>query len=386
MDLIKPNWHIALVHFPIALLVVGTLVELFSFLGWRGSGFRRGGRWMILLGAIAAVPTTFSGIYAYNHAYLEDLVANGKSNLLLDRIMTQHVWSQAGATVLAMVLVVTWIGLTDLWRDRLSIVFKVGLIGLSGLILWGAHLGGEQVYGHAVGVSTTQPQDNHPDAQALASLETWAKLAPPAQTHVTMAGLAAAVACVTLGLAIRMVTTGYDAVVTTGHTERIARAFNPDAIADPTLPAVEERVVISRNYTPPVWATKFWLLSFLLLVVTALLGDWVLANDIHSWDLNKLWHEIKDPVGDDAPQLTRRLAHLIVGSTIIADTLVLALLARFAPRRSVLLLVFSVPLVLALAAQVWLGVLLMTDGPQGTVTHFNNPVHTTSMTTATSPS
>ena len=96
------------------------------------------------------------------------------------------------ATVLAMVLVVTWIGLTDFWRDRLSILLKVGLIGLSGLILWGAHLGGEQVYGHRVGVSTTQPQDNLPELKSLASLDTWAKIAPPAQAHVTMAGLAAA--------------------------------------------------------------------------------------------------------------------------------------------------------------------------------------------------
>jgi uncharacterized membrane protein len=359
------------VHFPIALIVIGTLVELFSFLGWRGSGFRRGGRWMLLLGAVTAVPATFSGLYAYNHAYLQDMVETKRSNPLLDRIMWQHVWSQAVATTAAIVLVAGWIGMTDFWRDRLSVLFKLGLIGVSGLILWGAHLGGEQVYGHAVGVSTTQPQDNWPEAKALTSLKTWEKLAPVVQTHVTMAGLALAVSAVTLGIAIRMVTTGPDVASATDHTGRIAAAFNPAALDDPTLPPVDPPLVVRRNYTPPVWATKFWLLSALLLTVTALLGDWIIASHIESWNLEALWNEISKPILPDDPALTRRLAHFIVGGTLIVDTLILALLARFAPRRSVLLLVFSVPLVLAMAAQIWLGVLLMFDGPQGAVTRFN---------------
>jgi uncharacterized membrane protein len=61
-ELVNPNLHVVLVHFPIALLVIGTLIELFSFLGWRTSGFRIAGRWMIGLGALLAIPTSLSGI------------------------------------------------------------------------------------------------------------------------------------------------------------------------------------------------------------------------------------------------------------------------------------------------------------------------------------
>ena len=63
-ELIQPNLHIAIVHFPIALLVVGVLLETFSFLGWRRSTLRVAARWMILLGAVLSAPTATSGIYA----------------------------------------------------------------------------------------------------------------------------------------------------------------------------------------------------------------------------------------------------------------------------------------------------------------------------------
>ena len=61
--LVRPNLHVILIHYPLAMLVAGTLIELLSFVWPRGT-FRAAGRWMILLGALLAVPTTFSGIYA----------------------------------------------------------------------------------------------------------------------------------------------------------------------------------------------------------------------------------------------------------------------------------------------------------------------------------
>ena len=61
---INPNLHVAIVHFPLALLVVGTLIEFVAPVLWRRSTFRAAGRWMILLGALAAVPTATSGLYA----------------------------------------------------------------------------------------------------------------------------------------------------------------------------------------------------------------------------------------------------------------------------------------------------------------------------------
>ena len=63
-EFINPNLHVILIHYPLGLLVVGTLIELFSFLGWRNSAFRAAGRWMLLIGILSLTPTMFSGLYA----------------------------------------------------------------------------------------------------------------------------------------------------------------------------------------------------------------------------------------------------------------------------------------------------------------------------------
>jgi uncharacterized membrane protein len=366
--LITPNWHIALVHFPIALIVIGTLVELFSFLGWRGSAFRRAGRWMLLLGAIWAVPTTFSGLYAWHYVLPKGGFAElQQAKPELAKAMTWHIWTQAGATLGSMAVVVLWLSLTASWRDRLNILFKLLLIGISGLILFGAHLGGESVYNHGLGVDTSRSPTTLPNGDQAKQLRTWEDLFPPEQTHVTLAGLAAALACVTLGLAIHTASNDDD-LLPANHAERIAAAFAPQHPEDPTLPPAVP--VVSRNATPPFPVARFWLLSALLLIVTALVGDWIIAQDV-GWKIQDIWDAIRLPVEDNGPAITRRLAHLIAGGVIIVDTLILALLARFAPRQSLLLLAFALPLVLALVAQVWLGVLLLFDGPAGLVTRFN---------------
>ena len=368
--LLTPNWHIALVHFPIALIVIGTLVELFSFLGWRGSGFRRAGRWMLLLGAIAAVPTTFSGMYALAELMPEGLHALAQKNAALAKAMNLHVWTQSIATAAAMFVVVLWISLSDAWRDRLNILFKLLLLGVSGLILFGAHLGGESVYSHGLGVDTTRAPTTLPSATQAAKLDTWAELMPPEQTHITLAGLAMAVGCVTLGLAIRMVSSEYDPTLPSNHAERIAAAFAPQRLDDPTIPPPV--TYVSRNTTPPIWATKFWLLTALLLILTSSLGVWTLVHEGgFDWTFDNIKNEITKPPTDDGPAFTRRLAHSLAGAVLLVDTLMLVLIARFAPRNSLLLLVFAAPLVLALVAQIWLGVLLLFDGPAGVVTRFN---------------
>ena len=80
-------------------------------------------------------------------------------------------------------------------------------------------------------------------------------------------------------------------------------------------PASVVALVLSRNYTPPIWATRFWLLAFLLLAVTALLGDWVVAGRT-GWDLHAMWLDISSRIDDSDPALTLKLAHFIVGSTL----------------------------------------------------------------------
>jgi hypothetical protein len=50
----------------------------------------------------------------------------------------------------------------------------------------------------------------------------------------------------------------------------------------------------------------------------------------------------------------------------------LAILARFAPRRRWLISIFTLLLALAVAAQVWLGILLLLDKSTGLINHFNS--------------
>ena len=69
----------------------------------------------------------------------------------------------------------------------------------------------------------------------------------------------------------------------------------------------------------------------------------------------------------------RRLYHVGAGATILVCTLVLALVARFARRSKFLLGFFALLLVIAVAVQVWLGVLLMYDTPNGDIYRFNPP-------------
>src|SRR4030088_1192059 len=63
-EYITPNWHAVLIHAPLGLLSVGIIMEVLGFL-WHQSGARMAARWMILIGAVTAVPAVTSGIYAY---------------------------------------------------------------------------------------------------------------------------------------------------------------------------------------------------------------------------------------------------------------------------------------------------------------------------------
>src|SRR5689334_6283436 len=66
-QLVNPNLHVMMIHFPIGLLFVGTIIEILAFM-WRRSGFRAAGRWMILIGALAAIPAATTGMFAARQA------------------------------------------------------------------------------------------------------------------------------------------------------------------------------------------------------------------------------------------------------------------------------------------------------------------------------
>lgn len=372
-ELIRPNWHIAMVHFPIALLVVGAAVELFSFLGWRRGGFRAFGRWSFLLGAIIAVPSTFGGLYALTDVVKGGLPALREADPVAAHALWDHLWQTAAAASGAMVIVVTWIALSDLWRDRLSIVFKLALALVAALVIVGAHHGGEIVYAHKIGphgagpasMPTTVPDKPISDlADEALSL---------VQLHVYASGFAAAMACVCLGWSIRAISQPddpreHDDAVS---AQRIAAAFSPGA------PAMTDAQMLtgipeSPNHTPPVRAGRLWMLTLLLMLAAAASGLWYLAWSTDSWTVESLKEMIRTPLEDNDPDLTRRYAHTVIGLVLVGQTLLLALASLVARRNKWLLILLGAPLALALAAQVWVGLLLLLEGPAGRITQFSS--------------
>lgn len=171
-EFINPNWHVILIHYPLGLVVAGFLIELFSFM-WRRSGFRTAGRWMILLGALMAIPTAFSGIYAFaDAARMNNPSAQGvwaqiaadtplRDTGAWDKLV-RHTWLQSIATVLLVASVVTWIGCSDLWRKRLHLPLLLLLACGVGLMGVGAWYSGEAVYRHGAAVDLATGTDTGP--------------------------------------------------------------------------------------------------------------------------------------------------------------------------------------------------------------------------------
>ncbi len=446
-ELVNPNLHVVLIHFPIALLLTGTLIELFSFLGWRRSGFRIAGRWMILLGALLSIPTAFAGLYALsdvvrmqNPAPLESTWSQtlASSPVVADdpgwAMLQRHAFLNGGIVVLLSLVVVVWLSGSDAWRRKVHLPLMALLVLGVGATLVSAWYGGEMVYRRGVGVmegramaavpperapsggstveevletpttnpaalspststsspgtaapllpstteAVTQFDTDSPAAEAQTDLKRDLERAlPPLQFHVILAGFSVAFALASLGLSLRAANSMRAAMLVEPADELgdLAAAYGARPVRPRVGPApgtFEEvggagagRVeVVDRGRVP---SARFWLLTALLALATMGFGWWVLLRSESApniWDFAGLWnHHIK--VSD------RRMVHVITTGAIVLLPLVLALIARFAPRKRGLIFGLGLLLIAAVALQVWLGILLMWDTPEGGLTEFN---------------
>jgi hypothetical protein len=146
------------------------------------------------------------------------------------------------------------------------------------------------------------------------------------------------------------------------NVDHIAVALGPP----PTIIGAEppDRPEPADVLVSPTPAARFWLLACLVAALTAGGGYYLLARGYENWNVQELWR-------DAIKVNTRRLAHVIAGAAIVVLPLVLAMLARWAPRAKWLLIPVSLLLVVAVAFQVWVGVLLLFDSPEGPVNRFN---------------
>ena len=392
-EFVNPNLHVILIHFPLALLVVGTLIELFSFLGWRRSAFREGGRWMLLVGILSLPPVMLSGLYALADVNRTSHTADDATWMQVRQqspvkgeaweFTTRHAWSNAIGSVVLLVTLVLWMGSSDEWRRKLHLIWLLLLLFGLGTLIFGAWYGGEMVYRHGVGVEPVRDRaggtpslaDGSGSESPAAEEQTDVKrrityYAPPLQTHVILAGAAISLGLAALGISLRAGARGdrEGTFRTAQEQSDIASAINP-SFARPAYPGD-----VPDPYEAPVEkprprpaAARFWLLGALLAAGASLTGMWTLAHFSDLWDVRELW----DRIVDTETFGLRRLAHVITGGGIIVLLLLLAVIARVTAGRRFIVLLFTIILIVALVAQIWFGSLLMFDTQTGPLGSFN---------------
>lgn len=395
-EFINPNYHVILVHLPLALLGIGTFIEIFSAF-WRRSSVRVAGRWMIAIGGLSMLPTAAVGMYA-----LADVVEpSAEADLFLER----HAWLAGGATILSSFAIVLWIAMSDRWRRWLHWPLVLLIVVSMAISVAGAWYSGEAVYRHGAGVeridadaerdpTTTQPQNGGVVAQ-------WAKyLLPPLQAHVLAAGFSAAFGLAGLGLALRRLSSGEgDEADLRSVARRVrTRATMTGDRNDINDPSVFLRLINDDAEVTPtartIPAARFWVIALLLAVAANLAGWWYLADSADAWQtatqsvgaragfLDKLHALIRDMLAmvfERQPRkrfdfvFPRRAFHVLNGGLIIACMFTLAILARWAKRSAIPLALVSIILLASVGFQTWLGGLLMFDGVEGSVTEMANP-------------
>jgi uncharacterized membrane protein len=356
---VRPNWHVILIHYPLALLSLGLVIEIFS-LFWRRGGFRRAGRWMILLGTLLAIPAITTGLYALANVVggNDDMIwAQHRMHASLSgaqwSLLIHHMWWNIAGVGCFVAAVIVWLGGSDRFRRRLH--WPLLLLAIAGgvCLICGAWHGGEMVYGRglAVGMPTAALTTGG------SRMERLRQAVPPLQLHLLLAGLTIAMAAAALGLSFRALAelrasrakdeADMDNLPPFAPDERIIDALRGDA-ANQAEPA---------SYPP----ARFWLLTVVLGLLTAAAGLWVM--EIWNWEqLRRFWLDHH-----------RELAHAAGGTSIIVLSLLLAAVTRWARRSGWLMGILSLLLVLAVAAQIWLGVLLAFDSMEGPVWRFNRP-------------
>jgi len=370
IPVIVPNVHVILIHFPLALLGVGLFIEIFNFM-WHGGSLHKAGRWMILIGTLLLVPVATSGIYA-----LYDVSTHGNSpdtwNELVSGsgftvrdwgLVRQHVVLNSVASVLALIAVVWWLGASD--RVRKYIYFpSLGMIMIAmGLIAVGAWHGGEMVFREGFGVDGKFSSANEgPPPQSSRWQDQLEFAISPMQVHLVLAGFVIAVAAGGMGVSYRRSAEKLPPPPAAPQGQYTERPTDPWS----NVPSPRELTAVIPSTPPPA---RFWIVAAILAVLTLTAGLYVGGFLIFTKgiDMAQLRGAI---VGLGMPSQRRIGAHIVIGSSILVLCLILGGLGKWAPRHREFLGLTALLLILAVAAQVWVGTLLLFDGDTGPIDHF----------------
>jgi uncharacterized membrane protein len=140
-----PGWHPMVVHFPLALVVSGTLLLWAAALlrhEGRAATFATVGTWNLCLGALAALIALASGLAA-----VLDLHVGVAAH---QAISTHLKW--AIFTTLALVLLAVWRGAGSAAQARPAWIFLIVLSAATAALIETGYRGGQNVYRYGVGV------------------------------------------------------------------------------------------------------------------------------------------------------------------------------------------------------------------------------------------
>lgn len=378
--LISPNIHVVLVHFPLGVFVLGLFLEILCFL-WRRSSVRLAARWMLLLGGLLAVPTALSGVDAFadvnentRHVVHTEESDRREKGVSEDQwgYLKKHILYTSIGSGLAAIGVTIGLGLSDRMRKRLHYPLLAVLIVAAGLLVYGSHFGGEGIYLESVAVNLR--------GEPATGLE---YLAPARSTHVLAAGLALAVALGALGLSSRTLSEAR-AADQNAEAERELAALAPAGGATPVPRRGVDDLTVARTLNaeaevvaPRAPTSRFWLLASVLFLLALVLGTWLLESQELS---RSSFSEAKSHLVSDVWKMARspglqnrRGDHIVIGAALVVLPLILAGAVRVAARHRFVVSVLCALAVLLLAAEVWLGVLLIYKGSTGPVYKFVAP-------------
>ena len=177
MPEIVPNWHPAVVHFPIALAVAATLLLLLGRLCPANPTFTPCGRLLVLGAALSAGLAAALGWYAF-----QTVEHDGAGHLVM---LTHRNWALAGTV--GLIAVAVWDSLRRRTERPPHVALLPIMLALSAGLGVTGWLGGEMVYRHGIGVSASAfavPEVAVPSAPELPAVAP----VPVAETPARSAG------------------------------------------------------------------------------------------------------------------------------------------------------------------------------------------------------
>ena len=364
---ISPNWHVLFIHYPIAFLSAGIVIEILTLLWPRGL-LRAAGRWMLLLGALLTLPALMAGIYAFRqtvepsaaqprlipwHEVVSHSVWNGDQW----HFMRWHILLNSIATGVVVAAVTLWIAATDAWRRKLYLpVLFLLLCGMAGFSV-GAWFGGESIYRY--GTAVALPPGGYGGRHPAAGLSWYL---PPLELHIVLAGILVAIAVGAMGLTIRRLepaTARTEPGEEIEPGERPVEGFSPQESAAPQAPLPQGAYVVRD-----LFAGRFWLVALVAGLCTAVAGLWSAVHVFSGETIAENLRTLKEP------EHRRLLLHVVFGVTLVVLTLLLAIFARWGRARRRFTGGLLVLLVLVTAFQLWLGIAMLYDGHQRPIFRF----------------